>query len=237
MIFIECQQGKPEWFEARSGAITASMVSEVRKRLKSGKNAGDFTTAAHNYAFRLAVERIKGGPIDEDQYETYSMRRGNELEHEARLLHEKKCNIFVEQSGLVLTDDKMFGYSTDGYIGDDGCAEYKCFLDGSKVRDILFNDASDEVIDQVQSGLWITNRNWCDFALYYPDLKSVGLELIINRIYRDDDYIEGMIEDLMLFNDEVERYMNKIDDLAEKHKKGFSVDIPPLLDNNLEGLF
>lgn len=33
MIVHECEQGTPEWFESRAGVITASMFSEVRKRV------------------------------------------------------------------------------------------------------------------------------------------------------------------------------------------------------------
>ena len=218
MIVIECDQGSPEWFEARSGAITASMFSEVRKRLKSGANKGDFTTAAHNYAFKLAVERIKGGPAAEDQFETFAMGRGKELEVDARFIHERRLGgVFIEQAGVILTDDRKFGFSTDGFIGDDGVSEYKAFFDGTKVRGILFDQSSDDVIDQVQGGLWISGREWCDFCLYYPDLESVGLDLIVNRIHRDEDYIDALTADLLEFDRLVESYIERINTLAAKH--------------------
>jgi hypothetical protein len=214
MILIECEQGEPEWFRARAGAITASNVSEIRKRLKSGPNKGGFTTAAESYAFKLAVERLKGEPIDQDQFETFAMRRGHELEHEARLLHEERLGVFIEQAGICLTDDRKFGFSTDGFIGEDGVSEYKCFLDSTKVRKILFHEETEEVMDQVQNGLWITGRDWCDFTLYYPDLKCVGLELTIQRIDRDEEYIEAMVEDLLEFDKLVESYHHRILDLV-----------------------
>ena len=214
MIVIECEQGQPEWFAARTGVITASMVSEARKRLKSGPNKGDYTTAAHNYAFKLAVERIKGAPCDHDDFETWAMRRGKELEHDARLKHEARIGEFIEQAGVVLTDDRKFGFSTDGFIGDDGISEYKCFTDSSKVRAILFQESDEEVIDQVQCGLWITGRRWCDFVLYYPDLECVGLELTIKRIERDEAYIEALEADLMEFDKLVESYVDRIEALG-----------------------
>lgn len=218
MIVIECEQGSPEWHAARAGAITASNFSEVRKRLKSGKNEGDFTTAGHNYAFKLAVERINGRACDYDTYETYAMRRGKELEAEARYEHERRIGSFIEQAGVALTDDRCFGFSTDGFIGDDGVSEYKCFTDGSKVRAILFGGSDEEVIDQVQGGLWITGRKWCDFCLYYPDLASRGLGLTIRRIYRDEEYIEKLVANLLEFNGLVEEYIRMIDELAEAER-------------------
>jgi hypothetical protein len=215
MIFLDSEQGVPQWFQDRAGAITASMVATARKKLKSGENKGDYTTAGHNYAFKLAVERIKGGPVDDDQFVTWAMRRGTELEHDARRVHEKHLGgVFIEQAGVCLTDDRKFGYSTDGFIGDDGMAEYKCFLDGSKVREILFSSSTTDVIDQVQTGLWITGREWCDFGLYYPDLSSIGLDLIVQRMERNEEYIEEMVEDLLAFDGLVEDYMLRIRGLA-----------------------
>ena len=243
MIVIECEQGSPEWHEARAGAITASNFSEVRKRLKSGSNKGDFTTAAHNYAFNLAVERINGKSSDYDTYETYAMRRGHELEAEARFAHEKRIGAFIEQAGIVLTDDSRFGFSTDGFIGDDGISEYKCFTDPSKVRAILFGGSDEEVIDQVQGGLWITGRNWCDFCLYYPDLASRGLDLTIKRVYRDEDHIEALVADLLEFDGLVEQYIAMIEELAEAERvKVFDLfpmepDVEEATEAQLEDIF
>lgn len=214
MIILHDEQGSPGWFAGRAGVHTASNFMESRKRMKSGAHKGEHSTAAKNMAFKKAVERIKGAACDEDQYETWAMRRGTELEHDARLLHERRKGVFIEQASVILTDDRRFGYSTDGFIGDDGMAEYKCFVDPSKVREIMFADDASDVMDQVQGGMWITGRSWCDFCLYYPDLESIGLNLIVNRIERDDEYIEGLVEDLLAFDTLIENYMDRIQALA-----------------------
>src|ERR1051326_347485 len=44
-----------------------------------GEKVGDWSDAAKDYAFRLAIERISGKPLDEG-FETWSMKRGHELE-------------------------------------------------------------------------------------------------------------------------------------------------------------
>ena len=79
-MFMEVDQGSPEWFAARTGILTASKIVEVRKRLKSGPRKGKMTSAAMDYAFRLAVERKNGEPLDDTMFETAHMRRGRELE-------------------------------------------------------------------------------------------------------------------------------------------------------------
>ena len=78
MIIHTAPQGSEDWHKARAGKVTASMFKTARERLKSGKDKGSFTKAARDYAFRLAVERISGLPLDEG-FETWQMRRGHEL--------------------------------------------------------------------------------------------------------------------------------------------------------------
>ena len=78
MILHTAPQGSPEWHAARAGVITASMFKVARGKLKTGKNAGGFKEDAKDYAFRLAIERISGKPLDEG-FETWQMKRGHEL--------------------------------------------------------------------------------------------------------------------------------------------------------------
>jgi hypothetical protein len=210
MRIIECEQGTAEWFAARAGAITASNFAECRKRLKSGPNKGDFTNAAHKYAFRVAIERISGELLDVDQYDTWAMKRGRELEPEARLAHEAAKGILVEQAGIALTDDGVFGASVDGLIDHDGASEYKCFISPDSLMPILLNDDLSHVIDQVQGQLWVTERLWADFVLYCPALKNIGRDLTIIRVERDDNFIEQLESDLLEFNKLVCTYEQKL---------------------------
>jgi len=210
MLVINCVQGSPEWHQARCGVITASNFEEVRKRLKSGPNKGDFSQAAKQYAFKLAIERISGELLQEDKFETFEMRRGRELEPEARYAHEQKIGVMVEQTGIVKTDDNLFGASVDGFINDDGCAEYKCFIAPSSLMPIILDDDISDCIDQIQGQLWITGRKWADFCLYCPALKVIGKDLKVFRVYRDDEYIAAMESDLLEFNNLVESTKNKL---------------------------
>ncbi len=198
MIVVTCEQGSPEWFAARAGVITASMFGEVRKRLKSGPSKGDFTTAARDYAFRLAVERISGLPLDEG-FTTWAMQRGNELEPMARMEHELQTGLVVTRAGFVCTDDRRFGASADGLIGIDGGSEYKCLVSPESLRSVLIDGDITNYIDQVQGCLWLTNRKWWDFCMYCPALESIGKQLFRLRVERDEEYIAAMEEDLLAF--------------------------------------
>lgn len=184
--------------------------ADVVRRALNGERVGDFSDKAKEYAFRLAIERISGELLSEDKFDTFEMRRGRQLEPEARLAHEMKKGILVEQTGIALTDDRLFGASVDGLIDDDGSSEYKCFIGPSSLMPILLDEDLSKTKDQVQGQLWITGRKWSDFVLYCPALKSIGKELTIITVERDDDYIEALEADMLAFNDLVESYREKL---------------------------
>ena len=209
MKLITCEQGSPEWHQARAGCVTASMFKTARQKLKSGKNAGDFTEAAKNYAFRLAIERISGVPLDEG-FETWQMRRGHDLEPQARETHEAHAGVIVERAGFVTTDDGWFGASADGLIGADGGSEYKCLVSPEGLRDVLLSDDISEFIDQIQGCMWITGRKWWHFGLYCPALESIGKHFFWREIQRDDNHIEAMELELVEFNRLVVKYQYQI---------------------------
>jgi hypothetical protein len=248
---VECDQGDNDWHQARSGATTASMFSEVRKvtdglneqmqkyvnairidgldkkdamekagykaapkskrieRALDGERVGDYTSAAKDYAFRLAVERITGKPLD-GGFTTWAMQRGNDLEPEARDLHERRIGMIFEHAGFVRTTDGKFGASADGLIEPDGGAEYKCLVDPARMRQVIVEQDLSEFMDQMQGGMWITGRKWWHYGLYCPDLKAAGKELILHRVQRDDDYIEALESDLVAFDRYVEHCKQKI---------------------------
>ena len=187
----------------------AGPKAEVVQRALDGETVGEPSNAALTYAFELAVERIGGAPLD-GGFETWQMRRGHELEPEARMEHEIQTGLIVQQVGLVKTDDGAFGASADGFINDDGGAEYKCFLAPDKLRSFhIDNDASD-VIDQVQGCMWITGRKWWHIGMYCPLLKPVGRQLWLREFKRDDDYIEKLEADLWQFKLLVDGYEKKL---------------------------
>lgn len=210
MQIFQCEQGTAEWFEARAGVITASMFSEVRKRLASGANKGDYNKKAHQYAFRLAFERIAGLPLD-DTYTTKYMERGTRLENDARILHEIRISDLIEEIGFVKSDCGRFGSSPDGLIGTDGGSEYKCFISPETLMPILLSGDLSEVMDQIQGNMWITGRKWWHFGLYLPQLASVGRELTLIRVERDNDYIEALEADLVAFDSLVNQYKHMIE--------------------------
>jgi hypothetical protein len=115
--------GTPEKAAAEAAGYKAIPNSDIIKRALAGEKIGDWSDAAKDYAFRLAIERISGLPLDEG-FETWSMKRGHELEPHARMEHEMQTGLIVQRAGFVKTDDDIFGASADGLINEDGGSEY-----------------------------------------------------------------------------------------------------------------
>lgn len=205
MKIVECAQGSPQWHQARAGVITASRFGDARAKLKTGANKGQPTEAARDYAFKVAIERISGQPLDEG-FSTWQQQRGNELEPEARMEHELETGLVIERAGFVLSDDGIFGGSADGLIGDDGGSEYKCLVSPEKLRDVLLLGDISAYTDQIQGCLWLTGRRWWHFCLYCPALAPIGRQLYWRHVPRDDDFIESLEADLIAFERLVTEY-------------------------------
>lgn len=170
-----------------------------------GQRVGDWSDAAKDYAFRLAIERISGKPLDEG-FETWSMKRGHELEPDARREHEAITGLFVERAGFVVTEDRLFGASADGLIEADGGSEYKCFVDPAKLRAFWIDNDASSVMEQAMGCMWLTGRKWWHICVYCPALESVGKKLWWKEFKRDDDFIEEMEADLLEFSEVVLGY-------------------------------
>lgn len=201
--------GKTEAQAREAAGYKAAPRSDVIQRALDGERVGEWSDAAKDYAFRLAIERISGEPLD-GGFETWAMRRGHELEPEARREHECQAGVFVQAAGFVTTDDGAFGASADGFVEpDDGC-EYKCFVAPDKLRAFWFDNDASSVMDQAMGGTWITRKKRWHIGLYCPALRTVGKQIWLHTYERDDNYIEAMELDLIEFKGLVDEYERKL---------------------------
>lgn len=211
VIYVDAvRRGHPEEFALQASGYKRPPTADVVARALRGEPVGDFTEAAKNYAFRLAIERISGTCTEGDEFETYAMRRGRELEPDARARHEFEAEVTVTPTGLVLTDDRHFGASADGLIEPDGGSEYKCLISPERIRQIILDNDITEFADQVQGCMWLTGRSWWHFCLYCPALEPVHRALTIFPVQRDDDYINALEQDLLAFDRLVIEYESKL---------------------------
>lgn len=170
----------------------------------AGKPTTSFSPASIAYGDEIAFERISKAPYG-DTYQTQAMRRGNEEEMWARARYEELYDVEIIESGIAITDDRKFGYSTDGQVrGKRGGIEIKTPSSTAKLREMVKSLDLSEYEHQVQGGMWIRGWEWVDNIIWMPQLKNVRNELLVKRVYRDDDFIDDMVEKLLAFDARVD---------------------------------
>jgi predicted phage-related endonuclease len=156
------EQGTDAWKQMRLGRVTASRVSDVIARTKTGWGA-----SRANYLAELVAERLTGVPAE--SYVNGAMIWGTEKEPEAR-----------------------FAYSFhDGLIGDDGLVELKCPNTATHIDTLLGQKVPEKYVTQMQWQMACTERAYCDFVSYDPRLP-VEMRLFVSRVERDDKAIAEM---------------------------------------------
>lgn len=193
----------PKIAMAAAGYKAAPTADCVRRAI-AGEDTAQPSDIAHRYAADLAIERISGQPHGAPP-KAWVLERGHEMEAAARMHYEARTGSFVTEAGICLTSDEIFGYSTDGLVDDDGLIEIKAPIDSTKILHILATGDTTEYDHQMQGGMWITGRKWCDFIMYVPDLACIGKDLYVKRVLRDDEFIDRMVRELCRFEKMVER--------------------------------
>ena len=199
----QIEQGSDEWKQLRLGKVTASRIADVMSQIKSGESQ-----SRSNYRIELVCERLSGEPTD--SFTNSHMQRGTELEPFARSAYEIKNKVFVEQVSFCdhLTVS-MSGASPDGLVGKDGLIEIKCPMTKTHIETLLGKQVPAKYIKQIQWQLACTNRKWCDFVSYCPELPE-NMQLFISRVERDDEVIDSIAKAVIEFNLEVEQVIERL---------------------------
>jgi exodeoxyribonuclease (lambda-induced) len=199
------RKGIPEKDAATYAGYKAVPSSDIVRRALAGEDTAQPSDTSKRYAADLAIERISGQPHGEPP-KAWVLERGHEMETAARRIYEGRTGAFVTEAGICLTDDEVFGYSTDGLVDDDGLIEIKAPIDSTKILAMWQTGDTSEYDHQMQGGMWITGRKWCDFIMYVPDLAAVGKDLYVKRVFRDDAFIDDMAARLVKFDSMVQLF-------------------------------
>ena len=199
MITLDVVQGTPEWFAARAGVPSASCFDKVVT------SKGERSKQREKYLYQLAAEKVTG--IKEESFQSEAMRRGIEMEAEARSFYELNRDVEVSIVGFCYPNEhKMVGCSPDGLVGDGGMVEIKCPASYTHVGYMLDSETLvGEYFQQVQGQLFITGRDWCDLISYYPGLKPV-----IVRVGRDNKFCLKLADELTALCDDLNKVVEKI---------------------------
>lgn len=153
------EQRSEEWFAARRGRLTGSMV---------GAALGVAPYQTKDDCFRALVRDMHGMPSE--FHGNIATEYGTNMEDQARTAYELETGNTVEPASFVEHED-WSGASPDGYILDEGLVEIKCPFSKRKDEKPEFASLADQphYFAQVQVQLFVTGREWCDFYQWAPN--------------------------------------------------------------------
>ena len=161
----ELQQGTDEWLEFRSSRVSGTDAYSLLK----GKSIAEILYAKQHNSF-------KGN---------YYTERGHALEEVAKDIYSEARKQVTNAGAIINTDYPNAMYSPDGLIGDNALVECKAFNEARHLAN--YQKPEPQIIAQVQFGLFISGRKYCDLIFFNPDLDDPKQMMLIKRIRPDKE--------------------------------------------------
>jgi putative phage-type endonuclease len=206
MLILDCKQGSEEWLEARRGIPTSSCFSQIITP------TGNISSSWDLYLNKLLAEYTDPQFSVEDRVYTKEMKRGNELEPEARALYEMMTGDVVDEvGGLYLDEDRNSLCSPDGIVfKKKNGLEIKCPKLSTHFKWIRefekHGEMPKEHFVQVQTAMAFSGFSSWDFMSYHPAYKP---HLI--SVQADAEFIKKIISAVKFFINELNQEKAKID--------------------------
>ena len=208
----DIEQGTDEWFQARLGKVTASRVSDVIAKTKTG-----YSASRANYAAQLVAERLTGQVAD--SYTNAAMQWGIDHEGDARAAYQFMTDVDVATVGFVGHPFiAMSGASPDGLVNGDGLVEIKCPNTATHIETLLNCAIPKKYRAQMQWQMACTERDWCDFVSYDPRMPE-RMQLFVKRIQRDAEFLTEI-------ETEIVKFLGEVDDTVSRLQSEYSDQEP-----------
>lgn len=202
LIVYTCDQGTPEWFEARA-----------KHNCPTASDFGSIITAARGeYAagrIELICKLIDAEVRPDDQEEGWSgnkhTERGKEIEPEALSWYENFiATDACSRVGFIYNPDLDAGASPDLLVGLKGGVEAKAPDGKTHIKYLLEGKVPDEYKAQVHGNLAVSRRAWWDFISYCPGYRPLVVRTVRN------EYTEKLELILQKFSAEKRELMAKV---------------------------
>jgi hypothetical protein len=184
-LYPDLEQGTDEWHDLRRGLVTASTIGNLLTA--TGRPANNDTS--RRFTLGLVAERITG--YTEPTFVNDDMLRGRMDEPVARDLYAQHILMGeVTEIGFMVRDFEGFslGFSPDGLVGQEGFIEIKSRRQKKHLQTILEDRVPAENVAQIQAGLLVSGRDWCDYVSY-----CAGMPLYVKQVLPDSDWHDSIV--------------------------------------------
>lgn len=209
VIIDDIEQQSEEWFKIKAGVPGASSFN----RIVTPK--GEPSDSRQDYLYELAGERISG--FQEEGYTSYDMRKGIEMEPEARLCYEYVTGDIARQVGFVFMDtNHKVGCSPDALIFDPDDLndpvtglEIRCGKMKTHVKQLLTGDFPKDKFQQIHGSMWVCGFHSWEFIAYHPRMPEFRL-----TVRRDYKFTSALEVEMTMFLDELDEIYNELKEKA-----------------------
>lgn len=203
----ELEQCSEAWYAARCGILTASEMKNIITLAKLQYAQNDKEKA---HLYELLAQRIT--KYVEPHYISDDMMRGKDDELDAKRYYEEHYEK-VQDCGFITNDKWGFtlGYSPDGLVGADGLVEVKSRRQKGHVETILAGAMPADYLIQVQTGLLVSERPWCDFISFCG-----GMPMFTLRIWPDEKVQAAIVEAATFFHEKLQKSADAFADVIFK---------------------
>src|SRR6201987_6269712 len=155
------------------------------------------------YACVLIAERLLQRKIE--FYNSPALDRGLIVEAEAADWYEFDQDVTVQRVGFITDENRTIGCSPDRLVGDEGLLEIKAPLPQTQVEYWISGEVNERFRPQLQGQLYVSQRSWVDILCWHDVLPKV-----VVRVEPDAEFIKALDRELQIFNNFIERVMEKI---------------------------
>lgn len=211
------EQRTPEWYEARKGRISGSIVGAILGLSPWQKPADILRTMVREY--HGAESEFTGNPATD---------HGTQNEQRALLAFMRETGLMVEQCGFFPYGDRM-GASPDGLTSDGGVLELKVpygLRYGGEFKPLADQP---HYAAQVQMEILSTGRTHAYFAQYIaPKGDPLSMDYIeeriqVERVEHDPEWIDRHLPAISAF---YELYLSELDNSEHLEPLRVTIDTP-----------
>lgn len=180
-IYRDMEQGDPEWMKLRIASIGGASIAQA---VAKGEGKTRKTLMCNFIQEIINEEKTQG-------FVSWDMQEGIKWEPHGRFKYEERMGVDVEQIALVKHSEHKH-FSPDGFVGANGLIEIKRNILSVFLESIESKKIPTQYRKQMQWGMFICEREFCDYVVYCPYIERKADPLMVIKVERDEAEIKEL---------------------------------------------